>query len=437
MPARHGARSLGRKATKPGDITDATGLQPSPGSTGAGDSPTGNHRLPDQGPRAPRVAMRTSSEPGSTIKVDWSGREDLNLRPHRPERCALPSCATPRPRCSEEPADDSTSIAEGRPSRPNHTRPTVRWRRATPEWSTGCRQSSYPDVSSSRIRAAGNGDGTKIHGDLGIIMSLIERVERARRLNAAAEVGSTDGTTAVARGTADHDPRGRGLTRRRPAASRAAAASAAAMAAEAAAQAVEEAPVAPAAPARRPATPIPVAPEASLDVESVISVRAKAPVTTAAREECCTRSMRSFRPRSSRPSIRCSTLGPDDVRTAIDAIVEDVVTRQGFAVTRRRAPAARRRRWSTRSPASDRSSRCSATRSITEVMVNGPRHIYIERGGKIQRVDVHFLNDEHVRADHRPDHHPARPAHRRDRARASTPACPTARASTPSSSRCR
>ena len=28
----------------------------------------------------------------------WSGREDLNLRPHRPERCALPSCATPRPK---------------------------------------------------------------------------------------------------------------------------------------------------------------------------------------------------------------------------------------------------------------------------------------------------------------------------------------------------
>ena len=28
----------------------------------------------------------------------WSGREDSNLRPHRPERCALPSCATPRQR---------------------------------------------------------------------------------------------------------------------------------------------------------------------------------------------------------------------------------------------------------------------------------------------------------------------------------------------------
>jgi len=35
--------------------------------------------------------------------------------------------------------------------------------------------------------------------------------------------------------------------------------------------------------------------------------------------------------------------------------------------------------------------------SITEVMVNGPNQIYIERGGKIERVDVVFLNDEHVR----------------------------------------
>ena len=27
---------------------------------------------------------------------NWSGREDLNLRPPRPERGALPGCATPR-----------------------------------------------------------------------------------------------------------------------------------------------------------------------------------------------------------------------------------------------------------------------------------------------------------------------------------------------------
>jgi len=34
--------------------------------------------------------------------------------------------------------------------------------------------------------------------------------------------------------------------------------------------------------------------------------------------------------------------------------------------------------------------------TITEVMVNGPNHLYIERGGKISRVDRYFLNDEHV-----------------------------------------
>ena len=34
--------------------------------------------------------------------------------------------------------------------------------------------------------------------------------------------------------------------------------------------------------------------------------------------------------------------------------------------------------------------------SITEVMVNGPEHIYIERKGKILRVDSFFLNEEHV-----------------------------------------
>ena len=34
--------------------------------------------------------------------------------------------------------------------------------------------------------------------------------------------------------------------------------------------------------------------------------------------------------------------------------------------------------------------------SITEVMVNGADHVYIERGGKIQRIDSYFLNDEHV-----------------------------------------
>ncbi len=34
--------------------------------------------------------------------------------------------------------------------------------------------------------------------------------------------------------------------------------------------------------------------------------------------------------------------------------------------------------------------------TITEVMVNGPKQIYIERRGKIQRVDSTFMSDEHV-----------------------------------------
>jgi pilus assembly protein CpaF len=34
--------------------------------------------------------------------------------------------------------------------------------------------------------------------------------------------------------------------------------------------------------------------------------------------------------------------------------------------------------------------------TITEIMVNGPSHLYVERAGKILRVDSYFLNDEHV-----------------------------------------
>jgi pilus assembly protein CpaF len=34
--------------------------------------------------------------------------------------------------------------------------------------------------------------------------------------------------------------------------------------------------------------------------------------------------------------------------------------------------------------------------TITEVMVNGPKQVYIERGGKLVRTDVNFINDEHI-----------------------------------------
>src|SRR4029078_13552217 len=37
-----------------------------------------------------------------------------------------------------------------------------------------------------------------------------------------------------------------------------------------------------------------------------------------------------------------------------------------------------------------------ADQTITEIMVNGPNHVYIERAGKIERIDSVFLSDEHV-----------------------------------------
>jgi len=34
--------------------------------------------------------------------------------------------------------------------------------------------------------------------------------------------------------------------------------------------------------------------------------------------------------------------------------------------------------------------------TITEIMVNGPRNIYVERGGKLEKVSYHFDDDDHV-----------------------------------------
>src|SRR5215471_11833107 len=35
--------------------------------------------------------------------------------------------------------------------------------------------------------------------------------------------------------------------------------------------------------------------------------------------------------------------------------------------------------------------------SITEVMVNGPSHVYVERAGRLEQTDVHFTDEVHVR----------------------------------------
>jgi pilus assembly protein CpaF len=86
----------------------------------------------------------------------------------------------------------------------------------------------------------------------------------------------------------------------------------------------------------------------------------------------------------------------EEVRSRIDGIVNRLIDDNRFAVTR-----IERDRLSAEmvdevtgfGPIEP----LLADETITEVMVNGPRQVYIERNGKIQRVDVHFLNDEHVK----------------------------------------
>jgi pilus assembly protein CpaF len=70
--------------------------------------------------------------------------------------------------------------------------------------------------------------------------------------------------------------------------------------------------------------------------------------------------------------------------------------------------------------------------TITEIMVNGAKNVYVEREGKIQRVPVSFESDDHVM---RIIERIVSPLGRRidESSPTSTPACRTARASTPSS----
>ena len=84
-----------------------------------------------------------------------------------------------------------------------------------------------------------------------------------------------------------------------------------------------------------------------------------------------------------------------DVRRRVEAIVERVITANGFSVT-----GAERQRLIEEligeigglGPLEP----LLKDPTITEVMVNGPRQIYIERRGKIEKVNRTFLNDEHV-----------------------------------------
>ena len=87
--------------------------------------------------------------------------------------------------------------------------------------------------------------------------------------------------------------------------------------------------------------------------------------------------------------------GAADARSKVEGIFDRVIDVHGFAVTRDE------RLRLIEEVADDLTGfgplePLLRDETITEVMVNGPGHIYIERNGKIQRVDSHFLSDEHV-----------------------------------------
>jgi pilus assembly protein CpaF len=86
---------------------------------------------------------------------------------------------------------------------------------------------------------------------------------------------------------------------------------------------------------------------------------------------------------------------PADARAKIEALVDRVMVAQGFVVTRDE------RLRLILEMVNDVTGLGPLEpllndESITEIMVNGPSQIYIERAGKILRVDTVFLNNEHV-----------------------------------------
>ena len=86
---------------------------------------------------------------------------------------------------------------------------------------------------------------------------------------------------------------------------------------------------------------------------------------------------------------------PGDVRALIATLIDDIITREKFSITR----------VERQGLVEDIVHEVTGLGplepllldpTITEIMVNGPHNTFIERGGKIERVNVDFVNDEHV-----------------------------------------
>ena len=86
---------------------------------------------------------------------------------------------------------------------------------------------------------------------------------------------------------------------------------------------------------------------------------------------------------------------PNDTRTKVEGIVDRVISANNFAVTRDERVRLVQEMLDEITGFGPLEPLLNDP-TITEVMVNGPDHIYIERAGKIHRVDSFFLNEEHV-----------------------------------------
>jgi pilus assembly protein CpaF len=143
-----------------------------------------------------------------------------------------------------------------------------------------------------------------------------------------------------------------------------------------------------------PAAPPPAAPAPA--PAPVLVPAAAQRAQTAAREEL----LLGIRQRLQEEVSRASTALFDaaaaaDVQARVGTIVDRVVRANGFAVTgneRLRLIEELVGEIGGLGPLEP----LLADDTITEVMVNGPSQIYIERRGKIERVNRAFLNDEHV-----------------------------------------
>ena len=117
---------------------------------------------------------------------------------------------------------------------------------------------------------------------------------------------------------------------------------------------------------------------------------------TAARDELLLGIRRRLQDEVSRASSQLfDAAASTDVQARVEAIIDRVIRANGFAVTgteRMRLVEELVGEIGGLGPLEP----LLADDTITEIMVNGPSQIYIERRGKIERVNRAFLNDEHV-----------------------------------------